>query len=211
MKNWWHIIQNILNLLGKKKKKKRLFDQVDFEEETVGDHTESSNSVKDIGTIGCCSKRRLSAVKFRATWGWGSSWIMNLLGLSSNCFWQNFYVGHLVSFSQQSEQMSSEWEKYMKSLFYSEIFAQRHDKSWGFIPCSNSWQNSRREMTLPLSGSAKHPKVTTCLSANHYLNIHPLNYPVCNRDRHTVPFLQRMMVPVFRSASLPFSYALVFS
>lgn len=88
MKNWWHIIQNILNLLGKKV----LFHQVDFEEESVGDHMESSNSVKDIGTIGCCSKRRMSAVKFGAIWGWGSSWIMNLLGLSSNCFWQNFML-----------------------------------------------------------------------------------------------------------------------
>lgn len=47
--------------------KKQLFHQVDFEEETVGDHMESSNSVKDIGTIGCCSKRRMSAVKFGAT------------------------------------------------------------------------------------------------------------------------------------------------
>lgn len=172
---------------------------------------ESSNSVKDIGTIGCCSKRRLSAVKFGATWGWGSSWIMNLLGLSSNCFWQNFYACHLVSFSQQSAQMSSEWEKYMKSLFYSEIFAQRHEKDWGFIPRSDSWWNSRRGMALPLSGAAKQPKVTTCLSVNHYLNIHPLNHPACSRERHTVPVLQRMMVPFFCSTSLPFSYTLVFS
>lgn len=42
----------------------KLFHQVDFEEETVGDHMESSNSVKNIG---CCSKRRMSAVKFGAS------------------------------------------------------------------------------------------------------------------------------------------------
>lgn len=89
-----------------------------------------------------------------------------------------------MSFSQQSEQMSAEWEKYMKSLFYCEIFAQRHDESWGLIPCSDSWQNSRIGMTLPFCGAAKQSKVTTCFSANHYLNIHPFNHPVGNRERH---------------------------
>lgn len=97
----------------------------------------------------------------------------------------------------------------MKILFYSEIFAQRHDKGWGFIPYSGSWQNSRRGVTLPFF--AKQPKVTMCFSANHYLNVHPLNHPVCNRERHTVPVLQRTMVPFFRSASLPFSFTLIFS
>lgn len=51
-----------IKFLGEKK----LFHQVDFEEETVGEHMEHSNSVKDIGTIGCCSKRRMSAVRFGA-------------------------------------------------------------------------------------------------------------------------------------------------
>lgn len=47
--------------------KRKLFHQADFEEETEGEHRKSSNTAKDISTIGHYLKRRMSAVKFGAT------------------------------------------------------------------------------------------------------------------------------------------------
>lgn len=80
----------------------------------------------------------MSAVKVGATWGWESSWVMKLLGCSSKYFWQKFVLGHLVSFSQESKQMSPKWEKYMKSLFFRERW------TLGYF-CSKSWQKLQKK------------------------------------------------------------------
>lgn len=136
-----------------------------------------SNTAKDISTIGCCLKRRMSAVKSRATWGWGSPWVMNLLGGSNQCCWQNFMLVTLRVFLSKANKCHRSEKNTWSTFFYSEIFAQRHDERLLFFPLSKSWQSCRRGMTLPFSRAAKQPRVTTFFSATLCLNTHPSELP----------------------------------
>lgn len=168
----------------------------------------STNTAKDISTIGCCLKRRMSADKFRATWGWGSSWVMNLLGCSSECFWQNFMLVTLwVSRSKMNKCHQNE-KNMWRAFFLQWNFCSKAWQDLGFFPYSKSWQNCRRGMTLPFTRAAEQPEATTYFSANLYLNTHPLNY-LSLQHGGTLPVLKRMTVYFFGSicsAFQPHSY-----
>lgn len=119
-------------------------------------------TAKDMGIIGHCLKRRMSAVKFRATWGWGSSLVMNLPGHSNECFWQNFMFVTLWMFLSKANKCHQS-EKNTRRAFFTVKFLLKgttRDAS----PCSNIWQNCKTGMTLPFTGATEQPEVTAFLS-----------------------------------------------
>lgn len=134
----------------------------------------SSNTAKDISTIGRCSKRRMSAVKFGATWGWGSSWVMNLLGHSSEFFWQNFMLDTLWVFLSKVNKCHQSEKNMWRAFFYSEIFCSQAWRVGYFFPVAKAGKTAE-EGWFCLSPEL--PEVTMCSLANLYLNTHPLNYP----------------------------------
>ena len=77
----------------------------------------SRNRAKDISTTSHCLKRRINAVKFGATWGWGSSRVMNLLWFSSQCFWQNFMLVTLRVFLSKANKCQRSEKNTWRAFF----------------------------------------------------------------------------------------------